>query len=59
MKYFKKLMHRNPGKDLNEFLEALNNKLKNPKTPHRSKIQEAIRLFELEKNKDNQIIQNL
>ena len=59
MRYFKKLMHRNPGKDIDEFLKNLNEKSKNPKTPHRSKIQEAIRLFELEKNKDNQVIQNL
>ena len=56
MKYFKKLMHRNSEKDLNNFLSSLNEKLCNPKTPHREKIQEALRLFELEKNKNNQII---
>ena len=56
MKYFKKLMHRNSEKDLNNFLSSINEKLCNPKTPHREKIQEALRLFELEKNKNNQII---
>ena len=53
MKYFKKLMHRNSEKDLNLFLEHLQTKLINPKTPHRAKIQEAIRLFKQEKHIDN------
>lgn len=56
MRYFKKLMHRNSEKDLNNFLSSLNLQLSNPKTPHREKILEALRLFELEKNKNNQII---
>lgn len=56
MKYFKKLMYRNSEKDLNNFLQNLYEKLKNPKTPHRSKIEEALRLFELEKRKDNKVI---
>ena len=56
MKYFKKLMHRNSEKDLNNFLSSLNQKLRAPKTPHREKIQKALMLFELEKNKYDQII---
>lgn len=50
MKYFKKLMHRNSEKDLNLFLDHLQTKLNNPKTPHRAKIQEALRLFKQEKH---------
>lgn len=53
MKYFKKLMHRNSEKDLNSFLEHLQVKLNNPRTPHRAKIQEALRLFKQEKQIDN------
>ncbi len=53
LKYFKKLMHRNSEKDLNNFLENLQPKLNNPKTPHRDKIQEALRLFKQEKQIDN------
>ena len=72
MKYFKKLIHRNSEKDLNDLIENLNAKIANPKTPHRDKIdkaltlfqvqkhksdfEEAVKLFELEKNKYDQII---
>lgn len=56
LKYFKKLMHRTPGKDLETFIKNLKQKVQNPKLPHRNKIQKALELFELEQNKNNQII---
>lgn len=45
LRYFKKLMHRNSPKDLQPFLENLQEKLKNPKIPDRDKIQKAIDIF--------------
>ncbi len=50
MKYYKKLMHRSPGKDLNLFIENLKSLVQNPKTPHKDKIQKALELFEHENN---------
>lgn len=50
LRYFKKLMHRNPEKDLQPFLENLQEKIKNPKTPDREKIQRAIEIFNKSQN---------
>ncbi len=44
LKYFKKLMNRSP-KELPEVLARYEALAKNPKTPHRDKIQKAIDLF--------------
>ena len=46
LKYLKKLVHRNSNKDLKPLLTDLQAKVQNPKTPHRSKIQKALELFE-------------
>ena len=50
LRYFKKLMHRNAEKDLQPFLENLQEKVKNPKTPDREKIQRAIEIFQKSQN---------
>ncbi len=54
-KYFKKLMHRSPS-ELKSFLALLHEKIKNPKTPHRNKIQKAIELFENQKQINNNVV---
>lgn len=54
-KYFKKLMHRS-DKELIPFLKNLRESVKNPKTPHRDKIQKAIELFENQKQINNNIV---
>lgn len=54
-KYFKKLMHRS-DKDLLPFLKNLQERIKNPRTPHRNKIQKAIELFEKQKKINNNIV---
>lgn len=54
-KYFKKLMNRSP-KELIPFMQRLQECVKNPKTPHRDKIQKAIELFKDQKKINNNII---
>ena len=54
-KYFKKLMNRSP-KELIPFMQRLHECVKNPKTPHRDKIQKAIELFKDQKKINNNII---
>lgn len=51
LRYFKKLWYRNSDKELNQVITDLENKINNPKTPHRNKIQEALYLFKKIKNK--------
>ena len=48
LRYFKKLANRNPEKDLIPYMEQLQTKINNPKTPHRNKIQKALELFKQE-----------
>lgn len=54
-KYFKKLMNRSP-KELIPFMQRLQECVKNPKTPHRDKIQKAIELFKNQKQINNNIV---
>ena len=54
-KYFKKLMYRS-DKELIPFLKNLQELVKNPKTPHREKIQKTIELFENQKKINNNIV---
>ena len=51
LKYYKKLCNRNSEKDLQLYLDILNKRIQNPKTPHRDKIIKAIKCFEKEKFK--------
>ena len=52
-RYFKKLWYRNSEKELNTVILDLENKISNPKTPHREKIKKAIELFKQKQNKNN------
>ncbi len=52
-RYFKKLLFRNSEKELNKVINDLENKIANPKTPHRDKIQRALELFKQKQNINN------
>lgn len=45
LRYFKQLWFRNSKKELDKVIKTFEAKIANPKTPHRDKIQEALRLF--------------
>lgn len=49
--YYKKLCNRNSEKDLQLYLDILNKRIQNPKTPHRDKIIKAIQCFNNEMKK--------
>lgn len=55
-RYFKKLWYRNSSKERTQVIEDLENKISNPKTPHRDKIKKALELFKQKQNKYYQII---
>lgn len=51
LRYYKKLFYRmNLPVELKKMIDSLENKIANPKTPHRDKIKEALQLFKHEKN---------
>lgn len=49
LKYFKKLYYRS-NKELPNYIANLENLINNPKTPHREKIREALKLFKEHQN---------
>ena len=53
LRYFKKLWFRNSEKELSKTIQDFEQKIANPKTPHRDKIQRALELFKQKKNIDN------
>lgn len=55
LRYFKKLSFRKSEKELNKVIIDFENKIRNPKTPHRDKIQMALNLFKKKNylNKNN------
>ena len=50
LRYFKKLWFRNSEKELNKVIKDFKEKIANPKTPHRDKIQKALELFKHKQN---------
>lgn len=55
LRYFKKLIHRSQ-KELPRVLGKIEALAQNPKTPHRDKIQQALKLFKQYKRINNQIL---
>ncbi len=53
LRYFKKLWFRNSEKELNKVIKDFEDKIANPKTPHRDKIQKALELFKEKQNKND------
>lgn len=52
LRYFKKLWFRNSEKELNKVIKDFEQKIANPKTPHRDKIQRALELFKQKQDVD-------
>ncbi len=55
LRYFKKLIHRSQ-KELPRVLGKIEALAQNPKTPHRDKIQQALKLFKQHKRINNQVL---
>lgn len=51
LRFFKKLWNRKSEKEIRTVISDFENKINNPKTPHRNKIQEALNLFKSMKPK--------